>query len=219
MPALLLPSEVERRLAFARKAADHFLSHPKHWTYTDGEIVGDSLFAVRWGVAPEKAHAVLVLKLADEEPVIYGDLDYDRAARNGEADQAMAPPGPPRAPTVETWRMSQRQPDAVITDTHDAGPCVGGSRNATPEAAREQELDWYGGHFVCESVNPSYRRRILACPAMLHALLSGDSLGNAGPALLHTAAEMLDRFAPHTAAELRIKADREAAAIKAALEG
>ena len=82
-PNVVLPAQIEERLDFARAAADHFIANPTHWTYTAGEIEPGCLFAVRWGVKPADAHAVLVFRLADEKPEIYGDMDHDRVARHG----------------------------------------------------------------------------------------------------------------------------------------
>jgi hypothetical protein len=81
---VVTPATIEERLSFARKAADHFATHPQHHTYTvNGQagIVPEALFAVRCGVAPEKPNAVLVFRIADEEVVVYGDMDYDREGR------------------------------------------------------------------------------------------------------------------------------------------
>jgi len=75
------PAEIEKRLAFARKATDHFATHPKHYTYTDGSIQAEALLAIRWGLDIERPNAVVVLRIADEAPVIYGDMDHDRKAR------------------------------------------------------------------------------------------------------------------------------------------
>lgn len=44
--------------AFARKAAEHFKSHPTHYTYSEGDPKAGELFAVRWN-----DFTVLVVKL------------------------------------------------------------------------------------------------------------------------------------------------------------
>lgn len=56
---------------------------------------------------------------------------------------------------VKPWRMSPRQVDAVIADEH-PGQCV--------------EDDYYGGHFVCESVRPQCRALITSAPVLRAAL-------------------------------------------------
>lgn len=56
-------------------------------------------------------------------------------------------------------------------------------------------------------------RLMIASPDLLKACLMGDPLGNAGPCLLMTVADMIKTFAPNAAAELERKADAEAKAI------
>lgn len=75
------------QIEFARKAADHFLAHPNHWTYSDGQVEFGDLFAVRWGADPMRAHAVLVIRVDDA--FIVGDLDHDRDARVPKAEQVV----------------------------------------------------------------------------------------------------------------------------------
>lgn len=75
-PMVLAP-ESRELLAFAHRAADHFLAHPKHHTYTDGPIEEGVRFGVRWGADLAAAHAVLVLEVG--RATIVGDLDHDRA--------------------------------------------------------------------------------------------------------------------------------------------
>lgn len=62
--------EQERRAAFAERAAKAFADDPKMFTYSDGSIAEDQLFAVRWGLHDR---AVLVFEIKDE-PEIYKDL-------------------------------------------------------------------------------------------------------------------------------------------------
>lgn len=65
--------ELERgRVAFAKRAVMHFANHPEHWTYTDGDLEAGELLALRWG---PRDHAVLVLRVSDDEPVIYYAAD------------------------------------------------------------------------------------------------------------------------------------------------
>ena len=76
---LLYPKEVEKELAFARKAGLFFFKNPEKTTFTDGPIEPGALMAIRWGAEPEKAHAVVVLKISDDfTPRIWGDLESDR---------------------------------------------------------------------------------------------------------------------------------------------
>lgn len=63
-----MSAEVERQ-EFAERAAKHFAEHATSATY--GDVEPDTWFAVRWGL---HNRAVLVFKLGDEQPVIYGDL-------------------------------------------------------------------------------------------------------------------------------------------------
>lgn len=62
-------SDVEARLAFAKRAANHFADHPNHWSYTDGDVETDALLALRWGAGDD---CVLVLRIGDLPPTIYG---------------------------------------------------------------------------------------------------------------------------------------------------
>src|SRR3990167_4128231 len=63
--------EQEKLLEFAKTAAAHFESHPKHYSYGGLPDPGEYL-ALRWG---SHMRAVLVLKLDEYfEPTIYGDL-------------------------------------------------------------------------------------------------------------------------------------------------
>jgi hypothetical protein len=83
---LYMPPVITDHLAFAREASDYFAAHPEKNTYTRGGGIEEGcLFAVRWGLEPAKAHAVLVLKVAEAE--IWGDLDFDRRARHGESQE------------------------------------------------------------------------------------------------------------------------------------
>ncbi|MCJ7409533.1 hypothetical protein LPQ06_28485, partial [Klebsiella pneumoniae] len=70
------------RMAFAERAAMHFADHPEHWTYADGNPEAGELLALRWGLLDR---AVLVLRVSDEEPVIYADLVHAALARCGGA--------------------------------------------------------------------------------------------------------------------------------------
>ncbi len=77
---MLLVPRIEQEIAFARRAEAHFLAHPEHWSYADGEIEQGELFAMRWGADPAAAHAVLVIRVDDA--FIVGDLDVGRGQRN-----------------------------------------------------------------------------------------------------------------------------------------
>ena len=65
-----IAAERERQ-DFAERAARHFKANPQHYTYADESLVPDAWFAVRWGLGDD---CVLVFKVGDEEPVIYGEL-------------------------------------------------------------------------------------------------------------------------------------------------
>ena len=55
---------------FAKKAAEHFEQHPKHWSF--GDLKEGTFLALKWGLGND---AVLVLKLDDiAEPVVYGNM-------------------------------------------------------------------------------------------------------------------------------------------------
>ncbi len=64
-------SEEVARQAFAEKAARHFKANPQHWTYSDGDVCSGEWFAARWGMGND---CVLVFKIGDEDPIIYGGL-------------------------------------------------------------------------------------------------------------------------------------------------
>lgn len=89
---ILKPAALEAELAFARKATDHFATHPQHYTFTDGDIAPAALLAIRWGADITKPNAVVVLRVGEQEPVIYGDMDHDRAARIEAANYTTAMP-------------------------------------------------------------------------------------------------------------------------------
>ena len=68
-------SDIKGELEFAEKAAANFAAHPKHSTYTDGEIVPGCFFAVRWGMGED---CVLVLKIDEYHvPTNYQNLVRD----------------------------------------------------------------------------------------------------------------------------------------------
>lgn len=62
--------EVERQ-EFAEKAARHFKANPQHWSFSSGDITAGEWIALRWGLGDD---CVLVFKVGDEEPIIYGGL-------------------------------------------------------------------------------------------------------------------------------------------------
>lgn len=65
-------TDAREELAFAEKAAADFAAHPKHSSYTDGELKSGAFLALRWGL---HNRAVAVMRIdACHEPVIYGDL-------------------------------------------------------------------------------------------------------------------------------------------------
>ena len=59
------------RMIFAQEAAEHFAKHPEHWTYSKDELASGVLLALRWGLGND---CVLVLRVADELPVIFGQI-------------------------------------------------------------------------------------------------------------------------------------------------
>lgn len=69
---------------------------------------------------------------------------------------------------MQPWRMCERQPDAVVTEDHSVGRCMASVHEGkkTPEEQRAQEMEWYGGHFVCESVQPEFRPLVTAAPEL-----------------------------------------------------
>ncbi|WP_396615535.1 hypothetical protein ACHZ97_14780 [Lysobacter soli] len=67
---VFMEQEHERQ-AFAEQAARHFKANPQHWTYSAGEVVSGEWLALRWGLGDD---CVLVFKVGDDEPVIYGQL-------------------------------------------------------------------------------------------------------------------------------------------------
>lgn len=107
---------------------------------------------------------------------------------------------------------------------HDAGSIVSRDPGAVKEAMSHGKhgLDVtlaYGGALICESVQENNETLIMAAPGLLEACKVGDFIGNQGPFLLRCAAELVENFAPHTAKELRRKADMEEAAIARAEGG
>lgn len=69
-------SEESERMDFAKAAAAHFATHPKHWSYSGGgEITPGSFLALRWGLGDD---CVLVLRLdPDEDPVNFQQIIRD----------------------------------------------------------------------------------------------------------------------------------------------
>lgn len=68
MRIVYMSDELERQ-AFADQAAKNFAEHPEYATF--GDVEPDTWFAVRWGM---HKRAVLVFKISDTQPVVYGDL-------------------------------------------------------------------------------------------------------------------------------------------------
>ena len=77
-----------------------------------------------------------------------------------------------------TWRMSETQSDVIVSDSHAVGLCV--THETSPQEQRRRlalglsrheailpEVDWYDGHFICESVHPAFRPLLLAAPRLL----------------------------------------------------
>ena len=62
-------TETREHLAFAERAAKHFAENPTHSSF--GDVEPESLLALRWGLGDD---CVLVVRLADEVPVIYAQL-------------------------------------------------------------------------------------------------------------------------------------------------
>lgn len=71
MSRVVYMSDERERQAFAERAAAKFAADPKLRTYTDGDVEPDAWFAVRWGLHDR---AVMVFKIGDVPPVVYGDL-------------------------------------------------------------------------------------------------------------------------------------------------
>lgn len=72
-------SSERTRIAFAEAAARHFAANPKHWSYSDAvlDVAPGELLALRWGMGDD---CVLVLRIGDDEPVIYGQIIERRVA-------------------------------------------------------------------------------------------------------------------------------------------
>lgn len=60
-------SNEEDNQSFARRAAEHFAENPKHWTYTDGDIVAGCMFAMRYGLGND---CVVIFKISHDADVI-----------------------------------------------------------------------------------------------------------------------------------------------------
>ena len=53
---------LEEEVEFVKKATKYFEENPKGRTYTKGDIEGDILFAVRWGIGDD---CILVFRESD----------------------------------------------------------------------------------------------------------------------------------------------------------
>jgi hypothetical protein len=72
MMRMVYTGQIEDELAFARKAAAHFASEPRHSTYTDGEIQPGCFLAIRWVLGDD---CVVVVKLDDAHvPTNYAEI-------------------------------------------------------------------------------------------------------------------------------------------------
>ena len=113
--------------------------------------------------------------------------------------------------TPVPWRWGKG--NAVVTDKPDL-------QTQYPEDTSDSCRAFYDGYCICESVSVTNGKFIIrACNAhddMLAALELGDSAGNNGPALLLSAAHLLEPFAPFSAMTLRRKAVAEQLAIEKA---
>lgn len=63
---IVRPTDDAEALTFAKTAAEHFASNPRHFTY--GEVTPGKSFAVRWN-----SHTVLVLKIDENSEVLLFD--------------------------------------------------------------------------------------------------------------------------------------------------
>ncbi len=73
-------SNEQEQMAFAVEAARDFAANPKHWSYSNCKpeaIQPGALLALRWGLGDD---CVLVLRVGDDVPVIYGQLIRQVAA-------------------------------------------------------------------------------------------------------------------------------------------
>lgn len=77
-------TELEQ-IEFARKAAEDFALHPKHWSFTDGPIEPGALLALRWGLGDD---CVLVLKLDDS----FTPANYQQLVREFPTTPPESPP-------------------------------------------------------------------------------------------------------------------------------
>ncbi len=65
-------TQIRASEAFVRKAAEHFNSHPSHYTYSEGDPKAGELFAVRWN-----AFTVLLVKLDEGfEPECWPSVQF-----------------------------------------------------------------------------------------------------------------------------------------------
>jgi len=61
--------EEQKVLDFVRAAAEHFEKHPKHYSFTTGEIEPGCLLALRWGLGED---CVLIFRLDEYfQPIIF----------------------------------------------------------------------------------------------------------------------------------------------------
>lgn len=73
------------------------------------------------------------------------------------------------------WKGSPKQRDAIVSTDHSLSDCacIGhhtccpeSRHSCSPEGHLAQEEEWYGGHFICESVTPEARHTIIAAPML-----------------------------------------------------
>jgi hypothetical protein len=63
------------KLNFAKEAAEHFVEHSNHWTYTNEYPAAGCWFAVKWGMDSD---CVLIFKLDKNiTPIIYTQIMRD----------------------------------------------------------------------------------------------------------------------------------------------
>lgn len=98
------------------------------------------------------------------------------------------------------------------TEGNHAQEIIDPTRKNDPGAYSDLD-EYYGGRLIAESVDPEAMPLLLTAPDLLGACELGDFLGNPGPFLLNYAADLLNKFAPITAEELRRKAESEQKAI------
>lgn len=72
------------RADFAERAGKWFSENPHGWSFTDdGETNPGDLIGLRWGYSND---CVLVLRIGDDEPVVYGQAIHSGSIQRGNED-------------------------------------------------------------------------------------------------------------------------------------